>query len=99
MMGVCRVLNALWGRRQAASELLALWELDNARTLALTSIALADASISAWSGKYDEVQSRPQDVISGDNGQGIPISARIVLHSSVKWLQALYKESLPSFIK
>ena len=49
--------------------------LDNARTLALTSIALADASISAWSGKYDEVQSRPQDVISGDNGQGIPISA------------------------
>ena len=48
--------------------------LDNARTLALTSIALADAAIAAWSGKYDDVQPRPQDVISGDNGQGTPIS-------------------------
>ena len=47
--------------------------IDSARTLALTSIALGDAAIAAWFGKYDEVQSRPQDVFSGD-GQGTPIA-------------------------
>ena len=40
--------------------------IDSARTLALTSIALGDAAIAAWFEKYDEVQPRPSDVISGD---------------------------------
>jgi hypothetical protein len=47
--------------------------LDNARTLALTSIALGDSAITAWFAKYSEVQPRPDDVISGD-GQGAPIA-------------------------
>ncbi|WP_017327051.1 hypothetical protein [Synechococcus sp. PCC 7336] len=46
---------------------------ESARILGLTSIALADAAIVAWTEKYVEVQPRPQDVISGDFGQFTPI--------------------------
>jgi hypothetical protein len=49
--------------------------VDNARTLALTSIALADSAITAWAAKYRELQPRPEDVISGDQGQFTPIAA------------------------
>ena len=48
--------------------------IDDARTLALTAISLGEAALAAWFAKYDEVQSRPDDVISGD-GQGAPIAA------------------------
>ena len=47
--------------------------VDDARTLALTAISLGEAAIAAWFAKYDEVQSRPDDVIAGD-GQGEPIA-------------------------
>ncbi|MEO0948621.1 MAG: hypothetical protein AAFY11_10860, partial [Cyanobacteria bacterium J06641_5] len=45
----------------------------DARTLALTAISLGEAAIAAWFAKYDEVQSRPDDVIAGD-GQGPAIA-------------------------
>ena len=47
--------------------------IGDARTLALTAISLGEAAIAAWFAKYDEVQSRPDDVIAGD-GQGAPIA-------------------------
>ena len=47
--------------------------IGDARVLALTSISLGEAAIAAWFAKYDEVQSRPDDVIAGD-GQGEPIA-------------------------
>ena len=47
--------------------------IGDARTLALTAISLGEAAIAAWFAKYDEVQSRPDDVIAGD-GQGPAIA-------------------------
>ncbi|NJN24077.1 MAG: vanadium-dependent haloperoxidase [Acaryochloridaceae cyanobacterium RL_2_7] len=45
---------------------------ENARLFALLNISLADAAIVAWKAKYNEMQPRPDDVISGDGG--IPFS-------------------------
>ena len=73
--------------------------LGNARTLALTSIALADASIAAWFEKYDEVQPRPQDVISGDGF--IPLSAvddSPLTVTDLDWLPLLPDPPFPDYL-
>ena len=73
----------------------------SARTLALTSIALADAAIAAWFNKYESVQPRPADVISGDNGQGIPISAIDRFDATVPdlgWEPLLIDPPFPDYI-
>ena len=73
--------------------------LDNARTLALTSIALADASIAAWFEKFDEVQPRPSDVISGDGF--IPLSSIDGLDGSITdpdWVPLLPDPPFPDYL-
>lgn len=72
----------------------------DARTLALTGIALADAAITAWFGKYSETQPRPDDVISGDN-QGTPIAEIDGFDETLvdtEWQPLLLSPPFPDFL-